>query len=92
MVYANCLTWPSPVTCETFFLYKVLEKKHANEHISDDNDHNIPGGNKCMVYNYLKKTFENFRQGHFQYKLIEKQKVYIIYNHVLYLEVLISLN
>ena len=45
-----------------------------------------------MVCNYLKKTFENFRQGHFQYKLTEKQKVYIICNHVLCLEVLISLN
>ena len=32
----------------------------------------------------------NLQQGNIKYKLIEKQKVYIMYNHALYLELLVS--
>ena len=40
-----------------------------------------------MVVNYLEKTSENFQSRTVTYKIIEKQKLYITYNHVLYLEV-----
>ena len=53
-------TYSSQTVNEWFFLCKVLEKNHTDEHISDDNDHHIPAGNNYMVSNYLEKTFENF--------------------------------
>ena len=40
-----------------------------------------------MVVNYLEKTSENFRSGTVNCKIIEKQKIYITFNHVLYPEV-----
>ena len=40
-----------------------------------------------MVVNYLEKTSENFRSGTVNRKIIEKQKIYITFNHVLYPEV-----
>ena len=40
-----------------------------------------------MVVNNLEKTSENFRSRTVNYKIIEKQKIYIKYNHVLYPEV-----
>ena len=43
-----------------------------------------------MVCNCLEKTFGNYRQGNIQYKLMDKQKVYVTYNQLLYPEVLIS--
>lgn len=43
-----------------------------------------------MVCNFLEQTFGNYRQGNIQYKLMDKQKVYITYNQLLYPEVLIS--
>ena len=49
----------------------------------------ISTGNDYMVGNYLDKIFENFWQENAQYKLIEKQKVYITYNNVLYPAVLV---
>ena len=66
--------------------------KHRYEHISNDNDHHIPTGNVNgnMISNYLVKACENFWPGNVQYKLIEKQKVYIMYNHVLSPEILVS--
>ena len=40
-----------------------------------------------MVVNYFEKTSENFQSRTVDYKIIEKQKLYITYNHVLYPEV-----
>ena len=79
--------YSSETVNEPFFLCKVLEKRHTEQHISDDNDHHIPAGTDYMVVNYLKKTSENFRTRTVNYKVIEKQKIYITYNHVLYPEV-----
>ena len=39
-----------------------------------------------MVVNYFEKTSENFQSRTVDYKIIEKQKLYITYNHVLYPE------
>lgn len=67
-----------------------MKKKYTGEYIPDDNYHYFPTGNNYMVYKYLEKIFENFRQENVQYKWIEKQKVYITYNHVLSPEVFVS--
>ena len=40
-----------------------------------------------MVVNYLKKASVNFRSRTVNHEIIEKQKIYITYNHVLYPEV-----
>ena len=66
-----------------FFLCRVLEKRQTKQHISDDNDHHIPAGTGYMVVNYLEKASKNFWLRTVNYKIIEKQKIYITYNHVL---------
>ena len=53
--------YSSETVNDPFFLCRVLEKRHTEQHISDNNDHHIPAGTDYMVGNYLEKTSENFR-------------------------------
>ena len=71
---------------DPFFLCRVLEKGiHNNIFLMIMIT--FPAGTDYMVVNYLEKTSENFRSRTVNYKIIEKQKIYITYNHVLYPEV-----
>ena len=71
---------------DPFFLCRVFEKGIQNN-IFLMIMITFPAGTDYMVVNYLEKTSENFQSRTVTYKIIEKQKLYITYNHVLYLEV-----
>ena len=71
---------------DPFFLCRVFEKGIQNN-IFLMKMITFPAGTDYMVVNYLEKTSENFRSRTFNYKIIQKQKIYITYNHVLYPEV-----
>ena len=64
----------------------VLEKRHTERHISDDNDRNILLLVLIIWWSIiLKKPLKTFDQELLITKYI--QKIYITYNHVLYPEV-----
>ena len=78
--------YSSETVNDPFFLCRVLEKG-IQKNIFLMIMITFPAGTDYMVVNYLEKTSENFRSGTVNYKIIEKQKIYIRYNHVLYPDV-----
>ena len=78
--------YSSETVNDPFFLCRVFEKGIQNN-IFLMIMITFPAGTDYMVVNYLEKTSENFRSRTFNYKIIQKQKIYITYNHVLYPEV-----
>ena len=78
--------YSSETVNDPFFLCRVLEKG-IQKNIFLMIMITFPAGTDYMVVNYLEKTSENFRSRTVNYKIIEKQKIYIRYNHVLYPDV-----
>ena len=63
----------------------VLEKRYTEQHISDDNDRSILLLVLIIWWSIILK--KSFRSRTDNYKIIEKQKICIRYNHVLYPDV-----